>query len=300
VSTTPLTSSFTAKLVAKLQERPWSVGRLRFWRSGRHRALRPNVRIALVECLVRLRALDACKENAGLVTRLEVLRGEHPWLESPGVPSEDQAWALADSLQAVWVQMADKAALLSEAVPGGDQPSQQTPEESLRAMVSRRVEAQQRQQAQERLRRSLRSRYLRAGGAIMAIAVLLLWIVAFVLVADRGTLTLCALAGIIGGLIASALRLRDSVAIVDVQFFHTWWWVQPAVGAAVGMFIYALLRTPILVLPGTADTNDAASRMAASIIYAFLAGFSEPWLLGVLEGLGGGTGARDGRNATAR
>jgi hypothetical protein len=111
-----------------------------------------------------------------------------------------------------------------------------------------------------------------------------------VIVTDRVTLTLCALAGIIGGLIASALRLRDSQAIVDIEIFHTWWWVQPAVGAAVGMFIYALLRTQILVLPGTAATDDA-SRTAASVVYAFLAGFSEPWLLRVLEGLGGGTDA---------
>jgi hypothetical protein len=104
----------------------------------------------------------------------------------------------------------------------------------------------------------------------------------FVVQGDGG-LMLAAVAGATGGTLSGARALRDATDIRRARSFQAWWWVQPAVGAAVGLFVYALLNSTVLSLPGSDASVGAEARGSAVIVYAFLAGFSEPFVLGVLD-----------------
>jgi hypothetical protein len=106
---------------------------------------------------------------------------------------------------------------------------------------------------------------------------------------DPGGLVLTALAGAIGGTLSGARALRESADLRRTRGFQAWWWVQPAVGAAVGLLIHALLSSPVLALPGS-EASGEWERIAAFVVYAFAAGFSEPFVLGVLAKI---TGAVD-------
>jgi hypothetical protein len=278
----------TGALVAKLHRRK---------RMGiRHPKVHPETRKVLERALSRLRALDDAPDAPKRDNRLAEISSKHGWLADVEVrPSEEQAWALADSLQALWLGLASGDALRAEATRCGNGAlAKLESDDRVRARLRREFESQQSDGAEKRAQSALRARYLRAAGATLVGSVVLTYVVAWSLSSDRGTLTLCALAGMLGGLISSARKLRDAKTMLDLQLFQTWWWVQPAVGAGVGMLLYALLKSPIVSLPG-ADANDPATQTAALVVYAFLAGFSEPWLLKVLQGIGGA--AEDAANA---
>src|SRR6476469_6605539 len=85
---------------------------------------------------------------------------------------------------------------------------------------------------------------------------------------NPSVVSMCALAGAIGGAVAGARGVRDARRLQDAAFFQTWWWVQPVAGAAVGVFVYALLESSILGLPES-DNRDAAKRAMAFFAYAF-------------------------------
>lgn len=86
---------------------------------------------------------------------------------------------------------------------------------------------------------------------------------------NPSVVSMCALAGAIGGAVAGARGVRHARRLRDAAFFQTWWWVQPIAGAAVGLFVYALLESSILVLPES-DNTDAAKQAMAFFAYAFL------------------------------
>lgn len=252
---------------------------------GRNSRIHPETRKTLERVLDRLTALDLGDDpNALREADVGRIVGSHGWLASSKKPSEEQAWALADSLHVVWIRTADKAAIDAEFARLGE--SNSLDDENKRAFLLSRHSALRQAGAHERARAALRSKYLRAAGGLLTALIIMAWLVALSATGDRSTITLCALAGGVGGALSGARSMRDSSGIHIARVFQTWWYVQPAVGAAVGLFVYALLASSVLTLPGSAST-DATTEAAARIVYAFMAGFSEPWILRVMERLGG-------------
>jgi hypothetical protein len=83
---------------------------------------------------------------------------------------------------------------------------------------------------------------------------------------EDGVIVLCGLTGAIGGTLAGARSIRDTRKMRDALFFQTWWWVQPAVGFAVGLFIYAPLSPESSSCPAPRAATPTASRPLGSCI----------------------------------
>jgi len=60
--------------------------------------------------------------------------------------------------------------------------------------------------------------------------------------------------------------------------------VQPLIGAAAGLFLFLLIESRVVGLPGTTDKTDWWFVLAT---YGFIAGFSEPFLLGTVRRVAG-------------
>lgn len=223
----------------------------------------------------------------------EILR-EHDWAErSKPSPSPAQAWALANSLRALWIRTAadDEVAVAVKYLSYPPPPEDLTPE-YYRAWLVQSHSDRQRVMAYDGVRAEIRGAYLTKAGVVLAVLVAATWAAASLLSSLDTTIALCALAGGIGGAVHGARGLRDSQKLRDTKAYQTWWWVQPFVGASAGLLIVALFTSGVLVLPGTGSA-DATARTAALIVYAFLAGFSEPWLLGILDRIGADDKAAD-------
>lgn len=214
----------------------------------------------------------------------------HAWIWEPRAPSEEQAWVLADSLHALWLHTASPEAIAAESK---EKLSRIDPENlpELRVALHRAYLVRQRDGAHDRARAAMRAKYLGRAGRVLLFLVIMGWIVAIIANGLRFTvtdtvLTLCALGGAIGGSLSGNRALRIVSKVSETRTFQTWWWVQPVVGAAVGMFVYALLSSGVLEFPGT-DRTDDNEAYASWVVYALIAGFSEPFLLSILDRLGG-------------
>ena len=255
---------------------------------GRDSSVHPETRKTLERILASLGVLDGYPTHTAAETNhVESILGAHDWLRDGKPPSEEQAWILSDALTNHWIRTASADAIDEHlgrfhdpAPPGG------MTDQRKREWLLGQQAILQRAGAHERARSALRARYLQRAGWLLAVLVLGAWGVAIAVSHDRAAITLCALAGAIGGGLSGARGLRDSSRIQETRVFQTWWWVQPLVGAAVGLFVYALLASPVLTLPGSSDP-DEVKRTAGRVVYAFVAGFSEPWLLGIVGRLGG-------------
>lgn len=254
---------------------------------GRDSTVHPETRMTVERTLERLTALgDGSGDHAARAAAVPDVLRVHRWLDEPTQPSEEQAWALADALQSLWIRTANEEALDEEYTRRtGAAPEAGMSAERKRAWLRRNYTSLQRAGAHERARAALRAKYLRLAGCLLILLVVAAAAIALIATQDYATVSLCALAGAVGGALSGARTLRDSHRLQDTRSFQTWLWVQPIVGAAVGLFLYALLESPVLALPGSDDGGET-SQAAARIVYAFLAGFSEPWLLGVMDRLG--------------
>lgn len=90
--------------------------------------------------------------------------------------------------------------------------------------------------------------------------------------------SLAVAAGALGSAVSGAFKLRELTEITRMRFYGRGLGVQLTVGAAAGLFVLLLVQGSVLALPGAASENTEA----ASAIYAFAAGFSEPFFLGVV------------------
>ncbi|MGH1564669.1 hypothetical protein [Mumia sp. DW29H23] len=262
--------------------------------AARTSRVHPEVRKVLERAVDRLTALTGISGDGSDSTtrdaRLGAIRREHAWLTTAtpkNPPSEEQSWMLVDELQTLWITTASTVAI-ADAVTRASDPAAP---EGLAATAQRdwllgnHLE-HQRGRSRARARHALRARYLRNAGYMLTSLVVVATVVALVISDDDGVILLCGLAGAIGGTLAGALSIRDTRKLRDALFFQTWWWVQPAVGFAVGLFVYAVLSSQVIILPGS-DATETVVRSTSLIAYAFVGGFSEPWLLGVISRIGG-------------
>jgi hypothetical protein len=98
---------------------------------------------------------------------------------------------------------------------------------------------------------------------------------------------LAMVAGGLGGALARALRLRDAaLGTLEAGRFRRAFAVQMALGGGFG--VVALVLVEVGGLPSVGNGGDAA--MVA--LYAFLAGWSEPFVLNVLHRLAPDEGSR--------
>jgi hypothetical protein len=88
--------------------------------------------------------------------------------------------------------------------------------------------------------------------------------------------------GALGSILSGFFNLRDDVhRLTDLRAFRTALFVQPFVGAAAGLFAFLLVRADVLHVP-SADPGPAFTPYG---LYGFLAGFSEPFLIGAARRL---------------
>jgi hypothetical protein len=113
--------------------------------------------------------------------------------------------------------------------------------------------------------------------------VLLVLLVGFAIVldaagGDRDTILLAALAGAVGATLAGTFKLRDQISTINaLRAFSPAIVVQPLIGAVAGLFLLLVLESEVIKLDwgGPEWATDGA--------IAFVAGFSEPFLLGVVN-----------------
>ena len=261
---------------------------------SRRRVQHPEIRKTVERIGDHLRMLSEPDVNS-LVRDPELYRllHEHRWLATtagPVPPTLEQAWALADSLRALWIQSAD---LMSFAPYLDDHPvarPESRTDDRLRQYLAYGHDQRRKNGMHARARGALRTRYLQRVGRILWILVTIALLIGLIVANDAGGLLLAAIAGATGGTLSGARSLRDSSHIREARGFQAWWWVQPGVGAAAGLFLYALLTSSILTLPGTVAT-DTSTGTSAIVVYAFVAGFSEPFVLGVIAKIAGAADA---------
>jgi hypothetical protein len=88
--------------------------------------------------------------------------------------------------------------------------------------------------------------------------------------------------GALGSMLSGSFRLRDELRrLTDLRAFRPALWVQPLLGAAAGLFAFLVVRADVLRVP----SQSPGSSLTAYGVYGFLAGFSEPFLLGIVKRL---------------
>lgn len=134
---------------------------------------------------------------------------------------------------------------------------------------------------ERRVRAAQKCRYL----AILAWALVALFLGLAAIVQRIGgggmweSIALVGLAGALGATLAGTFRVRDKlVELDDLRSFWPAMRVQPLVGAVAGLVILLVLESGAVALG-----NGTSSSWAAQALFAFTAGFSEPFFLGVVE-----------------
>lgn len=145
-----------------------------------------------------------------------------------------------------------------------------------------RGKAQQR--GEDRQLRRTRTDYLNLWSFVLIpLVVLLLCMISLAAAYPRTVvvvLLLTAFAGAAGSTLGGVLRLRDLPELTNIRDLKTGTVAQPLVGGVAAVFFFLLLESHIVVLPGVSVTG--APSWQALGIYGFVAGFSEPFFLGIL------------------
>jgi hypothetical protein len=94
---------------------------------------------------------------------------------------------------------------------------------------------------------------------------------------------LVSLAGAMGATVAAAFKVRDAVPrLADLRNFWFAFPLQVPLGAAAGLFLWVVLES------GIVEVGASGEDWAELAVLAFVAGFSEPFLLGTVERIAGG------------
>lgn len=93
-----------------------------------------------------------------------------------------------------------------------------------------------------------------------------------------------AVTGGLGSTLSGFYKLRDKVShLNDLRSFRAAMWAQPFVGAVAGVLLFLIIRSGVIGL-GISVKGDLWPVFG---IYGFLAGFSEPFFLGLVERVAG-------------
>jgi hypothetical protein len=101
--------------------------------------------------------------------------------------------------------------------------------------------------------------------------------------ASFGEVLLVAVTGAMGATLAAAFKLRDALArLGDLRTFWYAFAPQVPLGAVAGLFLWIVLESGVVEVAGTGED------WAVAVALAFVAGFSEPFLLKTVERVAGG------------
>jgi hypothetical protein len=137
-----------------------------------------------------------------------------------------------------------------------------------------------------RAREALKARQLRwIGAALATLVATFTAVVIYGEVAPPLNVALALVAGMIGSGISGLRRLRDELLLIDeLRAFVMAFTAQAVVGAALGLF--ALFLATVGLLPAfQADRSGVGPATVA--VYAFVAGYSEPFVIGAIHRLAG-------------
>ena len=98
------------------------------------------------------------------------------------------------------------------------------------------------------------------------------------------TVVLIAVAGAVGGTVSGTLKLREMIRITQFRLLGAGLLVQPFISAAGALFIALVLVGGVVELAGVEGSDTSWAVLAA---YGFVAGFSEPFWLGVVSKIAG-------------
>jgi hypothetical protein len=180
---------------------------------------------------------------------------------------------------------------LRRTLADGSTTKSQTSEQKRAIMIlTRRYRARNHQHRHDRTREA-RKRQLMWSVAIQLPIVVLLLLLLVIQTRDcapdgcePGDVWLALLGGTLGSGISGLRRLRDEfLRLADMEAFPPAYLAQLVIGAGLGLV--ALLLTDVGVLP--ALPKAAAAPSASVAVYAFLAGFSEPFVIGAIGRLAG-------------
>src|SRR5262249_51515228 len=111
------------------------------------------------------------------------------------------------------------------------------------------------------------------------------------LLVHKDSIWICLLptcAGALGSMLSGILNLRGLRRLTDLRVFEIGMVVQPLIGAAAGLFLFLLIESGVLSgvlgLPRTENKTGEGSILGT---YGFIAGFSEPFLLGIVRRVAG-------------
>ena len=98
------------------------------------------------------------------------------------------------------------------------------------------------------------------------------------------TVVLIAVAGAVGGTVSGTLKLREMIRITQFRLLGAGLLVQPFISAAGALFVALVLVGGVVELAGVEGSDTSWAVLAA---YGFVAGFSEPFWLGVVSKIAG-------------
>jgi hypothetical protein len=244
--------------------------------------------------------------------QLETTQNELRRMLAPKCTTIDSAWDLYNGLRQQIVRMADAPYLLMllehEKIRNSAQGKwhrwddhfaaktldelirrfRRNPDEAVRAEAANRLAYLYKQRAEAG--RERRARAAEKCRFMTMLAPLLLVLIAAVtisanLVSQGGSIwreiLLAGSAGALGSVLAGTLKLRDRlVELDDLRTFGATLRVQPLVGATMGIIVLVVLQGDLIRLGG-----DDVSAWPGRTVLAFLAGFSEPFFLRVVDRL---------------
>lgn len=95
-----------------------------------------------------------------------------------------------------------------------------------------------------------------------------------------------AMTGALGSTLSGFYKLRDETdGIAALRSFRWAMWAQPFVGATVGVLLMLLIMSGLLAIGTTGGAPEM--KWLSLSVYCFLAGFSEPFFLGVVQRVAG-------------
>ena len=150
----------------------------------------------------------------------------------------------------------------------------------------------------ERARQETRRHYLARWNQVLAPLIVLLGLAAYGASRHAGSgwrLLVAALAGALGSTLSGVFAVRGSTKITALRSLRALLFTQVLVGATASLFLYAFLESRVLQVPGTAATGPTPWAVVA--LYGFLAGFSEPFFLGLVRRVASGVSSGDGPDA---
>ncbi len=142
----------------------------------------------------------------------------------------------------------------------------------------------------ERTKAGVRGRYLLYLSPLLFVFVMLLahakLFVPDTVLPSPGKMYLVLAGGALGSMISRTIKLRELEKISELKAIWNAFAAQTLTGAALAVMVIIIIKTGLITI-GTISSDSQGDDLSVLITVGFLAGFSEPFALGVLEKIAG-------------